>query len=178
MDRSGGVTVQLPNAEHVVLYTAAGRENVASCVLKTKEVTSATVNGYRIMLHGFIADHLCYLYYPHSQEEAHYLTAIINSDLAFSILKRIKSARHIHKKIWELPIPEFNDGDSIHLELSQIAKSCVVTSKAVLYEEVNNLPSFDSLTTWAVGKIRKVIKNALEPDMKRIDILVGSLLKG
>jgi len=177
LNRSGGVTIQLPEAEYVVVYTAAGRDNVASCVLKTKEVTSTSVNGNRIMLHGFIADHLCYLYYPKSQKEAYYLAAIINSDFTFSLLKRIKSARHIHKKIWELPIPEFNHGDSKHLELSQIAESCVATSKAVLYEEVNKLPSFDSLTTWTVGKIRKIIKNALEQDVKRINTLVASLLK-
>jgi hypothetical protein len=133
LDRSGGVTIQLPEAEYVVVYTAAGRDNVASCVLKTKEVTSTSVNGNQIILHGFIADHLCYLYYPNSQKEAYYLTAIINSDFTFSLLKKIKSARHIHKKIWELPIPEFNHGDSKHLELSQIAESCVATSKAVLY---------------------------------------------
>ncbi|HEY6883171.1 MAG TPA: hypothetical protein VI278_03940 [Nitrososphaeraceae archaeon] len=90
------------------------------------------------MLQGFVVDHSCYLYYPNSQKEAYYLAAIINSEFVFSVLKRIKPARQIHKKIWELPIPDFNYEDSIHLELGQIAESCVAKSKAVLYEETND----------------------------------------
>jgi hypothetical protein len=177
LDRSRGITIQRPHVEYVVLYNPAGRGNMASCVLKTDETIRARVNENQINLHGFIAYHLCYLYYPHSQKEAYYLAAIINSDFAFSVLRKIKSARHIHKKIWELPIPEFNHEHSNHAELSEIGERCTTMSKAALQEEVKKLSSLDSLQTGTVGILRKRIKKTLEQDIKRIDTLVASLVK-
>ena len=103
-----GITIHRPDSKYAVLYNTAGRANMTSCVFNIDKTKSAKVNGNHINLHGFVAEHKCYLYYPRSLYEAYYLTAIINSDFAFSVLKKIKSARDIEKKIWELPIPEFN----------------------------------------------------------------------
>jgi hypothetical protein len=48
-----------------------------------------------LQLHGSVAEHDSYVYHPKNEEETHYLTAILNSYFAFSILKKIKSATHI-----------------------------------------------------------------------------------
>lgn len=105
------------------------------------------------------------------------MTAIINSDFAFSVIRRIKSARHIEKKIWELPIPEFEEENDNHSELSVIGRKCAVESKAVLDEEIKKLSNIHSLQTGTVGTLRKKIKNYLEADMSRINSLAATLVQ-
>ena len=177
LDRSSGLTFQRRDSEYVVLYNAAGRANMVACLLKIDTVTTSNVNGNSIKLHGFITEHKCYLYYPSSLAEGYYLTAIINSNYAFSVVKQIKSARDIEKKIWELPIPEFNDKDSNHSELSEIGRRCTKNSKAILYKEIENLSSSHLLHPGTIGKLRKKIKKILEDDIERIDELVAALIK-
>ena len=176
LDRNRGITIQRPDVEYVVLYNSAGRRNMVSCVLKTNETLRVRVNGNHFNLHGFIADHKCYLYYPRSQKEAYYLAAIINSDFAFSVLSKIKSARDIHKKIWEIPVPEFNQEHNVQSELSEIGERCTTVSKGVLHEEVKKLSAINTLQTGTVGNLRKKIKKTLEQDIKRINTLVASLV--
>jgi hypothetical protein len=46
----------------------------------------------------FAVEHICYLSCPRSLEETHYVSVIINWGFAFSVLRKIKTARHIEKR--------------------------------------------------------------------------------
>ncbi len=60
--------------------------------------------------------------------EANYLLAIINSDALAESVDHLMpkgqfGARHLQKHLWKLPIPEFDAGDELHLELSEAGKA-------------------------------------------------------
>ena len=63
-----------------------------------------------------------------SEDEAHYLLAVINSDeLAMSaatfMTKGLYGARDFEKHGWKLPIPRYDAGDPLHVRLSQLGKA-------------------------------------------------------
>ena len=56
-------------------------------------------------------------------QEANYLLAIINSQALYESVASLMpkgqyGARHLEKHLWKLPIPEFDAGDSLHVEVS------------------------------------------------------------
>ena len=60
--------------------------------------------------------------------EAHYLLAIINSDALFEKVTPLMSkgqfgARDLQKHLWKLPIPEFDSGNPLHLQVFQAGEA-------------------------------------------------------
>ncbi len=61
--------------------------------------------------------------------EANYLLAIINSDALAQAVNKYTTAnwagntRHLHKHLWKLPIPEFDGGDALHVEVSEAGEA-------------------------------------------------------
>ena len=56
--------------------------------------------------------------------EANYLLAIINSDTLYGAVQPLMAkgqfgARHLHKQLWKLPIPEFDLANSLHQEVAR-----------------------------------------------------------
>ena len=61
-------------------------------------------------------------------QEAHYLLAIINSDVLYGLVMPLMpkgqfGARDLHKHLWKLPIPGFDAGDSLHDRVSQAGEA-------------------------------------------------------
>ena len=60
-----------------------------------------------------------------SEAEADYLCAILNApattDLTRPLMSYGKDERHIHKHVWELPIPLFDQNDPVHQRLVELA---------------------------------------------------------
>ena len=61
-------------------------------------------------------------------QEADYLLAIINSDALFEAVAPLMpkgqfGARHLHKHLWKLPIPEFDPANPLHAEVSDAGKA-------------------------------------------------------
>ena len=59
--------------------------------------------------------------------EAHYLLAIVNSDVLLDMVTPLMSkgqfgARDLQKQLWKLAIPLFNPDDQFHLEVSEAGK--------------------------------------------------------
>ena len=57
-------------------------------------------------------------------QEAHYLLAIINSDTLYAAVQPLMAkgqfgARHSHKQLWKLPIPEYDATDALHVEMAE-----------------------------------------------------------
>ena len=71
--------------------------------------------------------------------EAHYLIAIINSDaltqaVADLMPKGQFGARHLHKHLWKLPIPEFDADDPLHAEISDAGRAAAAGAAQRLAE--------------------------------------------
>ncbi len=106
-----------------VLYTSSGRPTAAILTQPARLVESTL-----------------YWIPVETMDEAHYLTAIINSQtlevqLAPLMPKGQFGARHVQKHIWRLPIPSFNPNDRVHLELAQAGREAASGATA-LWQEV------------------------------------------
>jgi hypothetical protein len=161
LDYSKKLTKQNPKAQCMILYTGAGRGNMSSCIIESSNIIEIKLNDIQTQLNSFISEHDTYFYYPNRKEEASFLCSILNSEFTFSILKKIKSARHIQKKVWELPIPEFDNKNEVHVRLGMMGNDCAMKAKTILQEEIQYLRSTDSLQTGTIGSLRRRIKEKL-----------------
>ena len=114
-----------------------------------------------------------------SKAEADYLLAVINSDALYDAIKPFMpkgqfGARHVHKHLWRLPIPEFDGGDSLHVSIAGAGRQAA----AGVERELGNLRQrFPRLTvTIARREIRKWLRESAEG--KRVEEVVGLLLGG
>jgi len=108
LDHWGKLTKPDQTAKYKVVYTASG-SSPESAVIKDKTV----IIDYTLMYLG-----------TNNLNEAYYLCAIFNSEFLAENLSRIKSSRHIMKRLVEFPIPQFNPDDTNHQRLSYLAKNC------------------------------------------------------
>ena len=99
------------NGEVRLVYTTSGRP------------TAAVVRDKRTILDTTLYQTPC-----QSEDEAHFLTSLLNSDAltmaAESFMPRgLYGARHFHKHGWKLPIPHYDAGDRLHVRLSELGKA-------------------------------------------------------
>ena len=99
-------------------------------------------------------------------EEAYYLLAIINSDAQYEAVKPLMSrgqfgARDLHKQVWKLPIPEFYNGDALHVEVSDAGKAAVAIAEREL-ERVRDERGNDVSATIARRELRKWLRSSDE----------------
>ncbi len=102
------LTKQLPTPLLRVVYNRAGMHVVAA---KIKNRRAIIANG---LYWSTVA----------SEAEADYLCAILNSptitELARPYMSYGKDERDIHKHVWEIPIPKYDENNEIHVKISQI----------------------------------------------------------
>jgi len=102
-----------------VIYPTSGTY-IASCVVDKERVLNVVrVNGFGIGVSGLVIDHKCYYYETDTENEAYYLSCLLNSPLIDEDLKDMQARglfgpRHIHKKVLEFPFPKFSPRNEIH----------------------------------------------------------------
>ncbi|MHA2181340.1 MAG: HsdM family class I SAM-dependent methyltransferase [Promethearchaeota archaeon] len=112
---------QVNNKSFIVVYNASG-SNLKAAVINndTQKVIIGSENYY------FSTD---------LEEEAYYLSAVLNAPNLSKKIKLIKSSRHIHKRPFDFPIPIYDKNNLIHKKLAKKAKTCHVLVQELL---VNN----------------------------------------
>ena len=97
-----------------------------------------------------IVDHKLFQTICQSEEEAHYLLAIINSRVltekaeAF-MTKGLYGARDFHKHGWKLPIPRYDAGESLHIRLSELGATAEQECQAIIAEsDLGSRPAGDA----------------------------------
>jgi methylase of polypeptide subunit release factors len=100
------------NKSFIVVYNASG-SNLKAAVINNEEqkVIIGSENYY------FSTD---------LEEEAYYLSAVLNAPNLSKNIKLIKSSRHIHKRPFDFPIPIYDENNTIHKKLAKKAKTCHV----------------------------------------------------
>lgn len=121
---------------------------------------------------AIIVEHAAYWITTHEVQEAHYLSAVLNSA---TVLERIipmqprgwRDPRHFDNLVWELPIPEFDAREALHCELADAAAQAERVAAAVVLTEGAHFM-----------RQRRAIRDALAEDgiAGRIDALVKRLL--
>jgi predicted component of type VI protein secretion system len=108
-------------------------------------------------------------YETNNELEAHYLCAILNSDVVNELIKPLqpkgsKGERHIVRRPFVLPIPNFDPNNPVHRRLAELSKAC--------HEKASRI----TLTKRDVAARRKEVRDALKAEMTEINKLVSQLL--
>ncbi|MEM4546587.1 MAG: N-6 DNA methylase [Nitrososphaerota archaeon] len=89
LNYNGLLSIQDPSKKYIVLYNTSGT-NLVSCVLKRDSLLGFKVSGAIITPKGFIADADTYFYETNDEMEAHYLCALLNSDVVDNAIKPLQ----------------------------------------------------------------------------------------
>ena len=142
----GKLTKKMQLAKYKVVYNASGT-NLRSAVILSREI---------------LIDYTLIYYGTDNIDEAYYLCAMLNSDFIEENLTKIKSSRHIMKKVLEIPIPQFDPNDSKHIKLSQLALQC---------EKILNGDNNIKKHKYSLNKMRQMVMQ----ELSEINAIVESM---
>lgn len=142
------LTKQSKNKTFIVVYNASGSSLKSAVIINDKK--------------KIIIGSENYYFSTSSQYEAYYLSAILNSPVFSKNIKLIKSSRHIHKRPFSFPIPQYNDDNPIHRNLGTKAKKY----HTVVRDLVLNNPKISP------EKVRMFIN----PKLVKLDALVNQIV--
>ena len=175
LDHVRGLTQQSHESKYKVVYPMSAT-NLCSAVVENKKIVKR-VFGQRLELKGFIADYKLFFYETENEHEAHYLAAILNSPTIDELIKPMQSRglwgpRDICMKVWELPIPAYNESKSSHRELAELGMHCTEKVKKIL-------PDLDTkdITPGKIGRLRNEVRKRLAVELREIDGLVQKILR-
>lgn len=106
-----------------------------------------------------------------TQEEGLYLCAILNSPVLTELVRPLmsygKDERDIHKHLWKLPIPRYDETDPQHQQLATLGQACAQHVKTLALDEGGNFVT-----------LRRKIRSALAVFSPAVEanISVGALL--
>lgn len=155
------LTTQNPLKRYYVVFNKGGA-NLVSFVVDKQNIPSFNLSGIQINSNGFIVDSAGYYYETDSECEAHYLCAILNSDIINeakmdSQTEGLYGKRDIHRRPLMFPIPEYDADNEYHAKLAELSKLC--HDKA---SEVN-------LTYSRINYVRNEIKGAIKDKINKIN---------
>jgi hypothetical protein len=155
---NGKLTAQFPIAPLRVVYSKSG-SLPAACVIRD-EFT--------------VIDHKLYWSKPSSEDEAHYLCAILNSETARARAEKYQSrgqfgARDFDKVMFNLPIPLFDAKKALHRELAEAGAQAEEVAAGVELKEGEKFQRArkrvrDALAEDGIGgDIEKLVEKLLGP---------------
>ena len=136
------------------------------------EPTATTIRDDRSVL-----DHTLFQMVCHSDEEAHFALAIINSDALATAAgtfmpKGLFGARHFHKHGWKLPIPRYDAGDPLHVRLSELGKAAEQECAALIAEsDIMSKPAGDAQSRAA----RRLLRHEWQPQSQTAQMIESSV---
>ena len=113
-------------------------------------------------------------------QEANYLLAIINSDALYEAVTPLMSkgqfgARDLHKQLWKLPIPEYDNSEPLHREIAEAGAAAALGAAARLAELRQSRGASVSVTI-ARRELRAWLRAG--PEGAAVEGMVGRLLGG
>jgi hypothetical protein len=162
---------QDPKSRFRVIYATSGT-HVCACVVENKEVGKAAESG--LQPQGFASDYTTYYLDAESRREADYVVAVLNApvvDLAIksSQAKGLWGARHVCKKVLDLPIPKFDPAKKKHVRLAEIGEAC---AKRVRQWIASGGPG----QVKSIGRLRSTVREVLKAELAEIDAIVKPML--
>jgi hypothetical protein len=173
LDYRKKLTVQNPKAEYLVIYNSSGTIPTASVV--KNDIVKPIIGSAEITAKGFLVDHVTYSFETLNQKEAYYLISILNAPETNELIKSMQARglwgpRHIHKKVLELPIPQFEAGNHQHERLAELGELC--TKKVRDWLAQGGPGQIKS-----IGRLRQMVRKLLQSQLAEIDSLVKEILK-
>lgn len=154
--------VQFPIPALRIVFSKAGTQP-AACILRDS--------------HGVI-DHMLYWAVIASEDEGHYLTAILNSEIARARVAHMQSrgeqgARHFDKLMFTLPIPRFDAREPLHAELAAAGREAERVAASVAIPERTSFVRSRTAIRAALrdngmaARIDRLVDDLLGPDLDR-----------
>jgi hypothetical protein len=168
LDHQRLLSSQNPNKRYIIIYNTSGA-NLTSCVVDRQNLPPFKINSFTIKPVNFVADEKTMLYETSNEMEAHYLSAILNSNVVNDAIKPYQTKglygeRDLVRRPFMLPIPKFDPGNSIHRRLAELSK--------ISHEKASRI----KLTKKGVAYRRKEVREALKAEIDEINKLVSQLL--
>jgi hypothetical protein len=165
LDRYRGLTQQR-RKRYTVVYPASATYLCAAVVENNESETR---------LRRFLAESKLYYYDTDALQEAHLLTAVLNSSILDAKLKPLQSKgdfgpRDIHKKMWAFPISAYEGQSTIHADLASLGADCSRLAGSF----VASLST--SVRVGSLGRLRALLREKLQPQIVEIDKLVSKIL--
>ena len=163
------LTQQNPNAQYRVLQNTSG-SYVYGAVIDTSDINNPSTQGTQIEVQRnedgnvpLVVDHKCYYYETDDIEEAYYLCGFLNAPLILELIEEMMSrglfgGRDVHKRVWEISIPEYDPENEIHAAIRDAAMRGEKQAKELLPEL---LKQYNPLT--ALSWIRRRQREQMEP---------------
>ena len=153
-----------------VVYGTSGT-NLCACWIEGAGEVSYRTGAGSLSLRGVIIDQTLFHFDLDSEDEAAYLTAVLNSPSLDKAIKPMQprgqwGPRHIAGKVFELPVPQFDPRNRIHLKLAELAKQASREAKSYL-ERIRHPAS--------IGRLRSLVRVYLRPILDEIDGIAGPL---
>jgi len=181
LDYQHKLTNQNPNAKYIVVYTASAT-HLTSCVVNNEFWMKESK-----LRKPVIIEHALWRFFTNNEDEAFYLTSILNSKTLDELLKPMQTkgfhgvARGFEKKPLEFPIPKFNKKDETHRRLSELGKKATEKAYKVLPSILREkgydkkLKKRRTLVPTEVANLRTAIREELREELEEIDRLVKEL---
>jgi type I restriction-modification system DNA methylase subunit len=168
IDYMGLLSSQDPGKRYVVIYNAIG-SNIVSCVVDRQGLPPFYIGNIILSPQGFVAEKTTIFYETDNELEAHYLSAILNSDIINDAIKPLQpkgmfGERAIHRRPFMFPIPRFDPNNPIHRRLAELSKICHAKASRV------------AVAGKSVANRRKRVREVLESEIAKINELVSQLL--
>ncbi|ESP88922.1 N-6 DNA methylase [Candidatus Halobonum tyrrellensis] len=163
------LTQQDPDARYRVLQNTSG-SYVYGAVVDTADLDDPTTQETEIDLQRnnegnlpLVVDHKCYSYGTDNVDEAYYLCGFLNAPLILELIEEMMSrglfgGRDVHKRVWEVAIPEYNPEDETHTAIRDAAMRGEAKAEELLPEL---LDQYNPLT--ALSWIRRRQREKMEP---------------
>ena len=138
LDYDNDLSKQNPNLRYKVVYLKSSSNLAATVVVD--EPYLVKVGDSEVKINGVIIGHTLYIFQTNDVDEAHYLTAVFNSNILNDLITPMQTKgaygpRHIVKKPLEFPIPQYDPNNPIHRRLSELGRE----AKEVVCRELNRV---------------------------------------
>ena len=158
------------SSKYSVLYNTSGT-NICSAIINKSEFSDFP----------FVADSKSYYFDTDIEDEAYYIVSFLNSPKTNTLIKPFQNKgiygeRDIHKKVLDLPLPQFNKKIDSHVELVEIGKIACSKSKQFLTERGQKHSNYN-LNANNLGRLRSELRNYITKELSSIDQILIEVLK-
>jgi SAM-dependent methyltransferase len=172
LDYRKKLTNQDPEGKYRIIYNASGTYLTAAVV--QKEIIKFKINGQQVFAKGFVTDVKTFSCETSNRQEAFFLVTLLNASVIDKLIKPMQSRglwgpRDIHKKVLELPIPQFDGKNKGHQRLAELGEEC--TNKVEKWLTSGGAGKINS-----IGKLRSMVRLMLSQELAEIDELVKKIL--
>lgn len=159
LDHLGHLSAQGRMQQYVALYTAVGNRPVA-----------CSIDTHKFAIPMVFRDSSYWASFG-DQRECDYVVAFLNSDYAAGAIRDwmtlgLFGPRHIHKRVLDVPWPEYEPADERHVELAALSGAIHERAATLIVE----MPSLDA------GRQRRWIRDRLPAaSLARVEVLVEAI---